>query len=453
MARLGVPQQTAGRVRPGAALREADRSGPTRTAPRPAGGVNRSAAPTRPARASAPQGSLQPTPPVRVIFVQGAAERAGAESVLLGRVMRLPDHGVTPTVAFMSHGPFVHELASLGIDVHVVADTPARMRQPWAIPAQVRALAQLARDRSAHVMEGCGEKMSIWAGWASRIAGCGSVHQLHDAALRSMSSSLVQLTMAATPHDAVVTPSRWMAADFARRLHVRSLVVPNGLMLDNLPSPAAQMRRDFGWPDDAQVITIAGRLQSWKGQDVFLRAAARIADAVPQARFLVIGGALYGWDEQYARRLPRLAAQLGIAGRTAFTGHRDDALALMGASDIVCHCSTMPEPFGMVLIEAMAMGVPVVATEGGGPSEIIDDGRTGVLVAPGDVDEITRAVVGLLRDPGRRALIADNARQAARSRFSADRMARSMAEVYRSVARLPRSAIGDEEVPAQRRSD
>lgn len=368
---------------------------------------------------------------LRVVMVQGAAQRAGAEVVLLGRATNLRAFGVEPTVAFLANGPFVDEARALDIEVEVLADAPARVRHPWRVPSQVRALARFARDRGADVVEGCGEKMSIWAGHAGRIAGAASVFQLHDGPLRSTSTTVTQLAMAASPRDVAVVPSRWMAAAFRRRLGMSTMVVPNGLMLDSLPERAADVRSEFAWSPAHRVVAMPGRLEAWKGHHVFLRAAALVAQRHPDVRFLVVGGALYGRDEEYADGLPRLAAELGIADVMVFTGHRADALQLMAAADVVCHCSTAPEPFGMVLIEAMALRTAVIATRGGGPDEIIDDGRTGLLVDPGDHHQLAGALTRVLTDAGERSRMVDAAAQQVRESYTAEAMARSMASVYR----------------------
>ncbi|CAN5744786.1 hypothetical protein BH23ACT10_BH23ACT10_32520 [soil metagenome] len=368
---------------------------------------------------------------LRVVMVQGAAERAGAEVVLLGRATNLRRFGVEPIVAFLADGPFVEEARAHDIDVEVLADAPARVRHPWQVPGQVRALARFAHARGADIIEGCGEKMSIWSGHASRMAGLASVFQLHDGPLRSGPTSVTQLAMAAAPREVAVVPSRWMAAAFRRRLGLSTVVVPNGLMLDSLPDGAVDVRSEFGWSPQHTVIAMPGRLESWKGHHVFLRAAATVARRDPSARFLIVGGALYGRDRAYADRLPRLAAELGIAHATVFTGHRTDALQLMADADVVCHCSTAPEPFGMVLIEAMALRTAVIATRGGGPDEIVDDGHTGLLVDPGDHEQLAAAMTRVLADDGVRSRMIDAAERRVRESYSAEAMARSMAAVYR----------------------
>lgn len=378
--------------------------------------------------------------PVRLLIVQGSAHRAGAEVVLLGRLAWLRSYGIEPAVAFLADGPFVNEVEAVDVPVTVLSDSPARVRHPWQIPVQIAAVAAVARAHGATVIEGCGEKMSIWAGWAARRVGCGSVAQLHDRPRRTINATVTQFAAASAFHDAVVVCSRWMAREFQRRMGIHAVAIHNGVQLSALPQCPVDVRTALGWPHDALVVTIAGRLESWKGQDVFLRAASDVSRDVPQARFVVLGGALYGRDHAYAAALPRLASALGIADKVAFTGHRDDALAVVAGSDLVAHCSTTPEPFGMVVVEAMALGRPVIASNTGGPAEIVDSGHTGLLVRPGDPDVLAQAMRRLLSNPPERTAIGQAGRAVVHDRFTAEQMTRALADIYHRVSMTKRRA-------------
>lgn len=167
------------------------------------------------------------------------------------------------------------------------------------------------------------------------------------------------------------------------------------------------MRAKFGW-QERPVIGIIGRLQEWKGQDVFLRAATQVAALHPEAVFAVVGGAVLGWEGDYPVQLRRLADELGIADRVHFAGHQEDVYPWFDACDVVVHAS-LGEPFGLVLVEAMALGKPLVATAAGGPTEIIVDGESGLLVPPGDADSMAAAISRVLADDGLRARLATGA--------------------------------------------
>jgi glycosyltransferase involved in cell wall biosynthesis len=366
---------------------------------------------------------------IRVLFVQGAGERAGAEGILLGLVRHLPTYGVEPAVAFLADGPFVDEVAEAGGRT-ITLPVSVRAREVWRIPGVSRMIASAARDVGADVLQANGEKMAIYSGRAARIAGVPSVFRLHDAPMRGPGSFVVQLAMVLSPHDAVVTGSAWMAEEFRRRWHLRARPIPNGVDLDRLPAAAADVSSITGWPAGSIVVGFFGRLQKWKGVEVFLRAAAEVARAHADVRFLVVGGALYGWEQPYGEGLPKLAEELGVAERVHFTGHRDDALALMAGCDIVVHASLRSEPLGMVVPEAMALRRAVVASRSRGPEEVIDHERTGILVAPGDEGALAEALRRLIADPDERARLGAAGEESVRLRWSATRMASEFADLY-----------------------
>jgi glycosyltransferase involved in cell wall biosynthesis len=182
------------------------------------------------------------------------------------------------------------------------------------------------------------------------------------------------------------------------------------------------------------LIANVGRIIPWKGQDVFLRAFAQIAHRFPEARAVIVGSAGDKPQGQaFEKELHRLAMELRIEDRVVFAGHRDDVEVVMGASDIVVHSSSKPEPLGRVIMEAIALGRPVIATNGGGVPEMIEDGVTGSLASPGDAEDLSRALGTVLTDPERAAEMAERARSEARSRFTAESFARTLEREYEAL--------------------
>lgn len=367
---------------------------------------------------------------VRMLFVQGGGERAGAESALLARVRHLRDNDIEPAVAFLTDGPFRGEVEAAGVETMLIGEAP-RFRDVAKLPAVVRRIADVARRERADVLEGCGEKMSALSGWAARLVGCGCVYNLQDAPRRSSEATVVQAAAVSGRHDEVVVPSHWMARAFRRAFGLKSRVIPNALVMDALPEEPADVRAMAGWPEDSLVVGHSGRLIGWKGVDVLLRAAARVNG---RTRFLIVGGPLYGAEPGIEDTLRELAENLGVAERVHFTGHRDDALALVAGCDVMTHCAVKPEPFGMVVLEAMALGKPMVATLSGGPEEMIDSGRTGVLVEPGDEHALAAELRSLLDDPERRSRLGTAAREEVERRFASTSVRDPLSSLYKDVA-------------------
>jgi glycosyltransferase involved in cell wall biosynthesis len=171
------------------------------------------------------------------------------------------------------------------------------------------------------------------------------------------------------------------------------------------------VRRQLGIGPDELVIGVVGNIKDWKGQDVLIRALPLLPRATPW-KCLVIGAvsATSPTSVAYGRLLEDLVREFGLVDRVIFTGYRSDVPALVRALDILVHTSVTPEPFGLVILEGMALAKPVVCSAHGGPVEIVEDGVSGFLVPPGDPEALSVRLVMLLasreiRDQtGRRAL-------------------------------------------------
>lgn len=194
------------------------------------------------------------------------------------------------------------------------------------------------------------------------------------------------------------------------------------------------MRSGLGLNGQHLLIANVGRIVPWKGQDVFLRAFASVARSHPEARAVVVGSPGDNTNGQaFESELHRLASALGLSEQVVFTGHRDDVDDIMAASDVVVHSSSQPEPLGRVVMEAIALRKPVIATGAGGVPEMVRDGVTGSLVPPGDAVAMAGALDAVLGNPGRASEMAMRARAEAEHRFAAETFVRTMEEEYRRI--------------------
>ncbi|HEY3268022.1 MAG TPA: glycosyltransferase family 4 protein [Armatimonadota bacterium] len=173
-------------------------------------------------------------------------------------------------------------------------------------------------------------------------------------------------------------------------------------------------------------IGLFAQVAPWKGQHVFLEAAELLADRIPSARFHLIGALAHQNDQPYLDALQARAERPPLRGRVIIHGYEPDARAWMTSMDVVAHASVEPEAFGLVVAEAMAMGRPVVATRTGGPEEIVDDGRTGLLAPPSDAAAMADALFAALTRPELGAA----ARESVISRFSPERFAADLSALY-----------------------
>ena len=214
-------------------------------------------------------------------------------------------------------------------------------------------------------------------------------------------------------------------------------VIPNGLQFDHLPAAfdVAAKRRALGIPEGCPVIGTITRLEPQKAVDVFLRAVAQATRQLPNLVTLIAG------DGPQRKELEALAARLGLTGQVRFLGWRTDAVELVGALDIFCMSSRW-EGCPMVLLEAMAMRRPVVATDIGGVREIVVNEETGLLVALDDPAALAHAILRLSAAGAERELFGAAGRRRVEEHFSAESMLEAYGSLYLNLAQADRSGMG-----------
>jgi glycosyltransferase involved in cell wall biosynthesis len=237
--------------------------------------------------------------------------------------------------------------------------------------------------------------------------------------------------------DALVAVSAFVARSLVakgyrpERVHtVLNAIEPSAWDLGCDPAP---VRAELGLPLDAPVITCVSRLFHWKGHRELLRALALVRRELPEVRLLLVGAedAVAG-GPRYEDELKTLAGQLDLSAHVRFTGRRSDVARLMAAGDLFC-LPSFEEPFGLVFAEAMAMRRAVVALDNGGTPEVVEHGKTGLLVPPGDIEALARSLLRLLRDPALRAQMGDEGRRRVEALFSPRQLTTAMAAVYDRV--------------------
>lgn len=365
--------------------------------------------------------------PTKVLFVTASPERGGAEQVVLELLNGLDRRRIDPVVVALAHGPLVDELRQTGVPV-LDAGTLARMRNVGRIVAVANRLAAQIRHAGVELVHSHGTTAHLTGGLAAWRAGVPAMHHVQDIYTHRLSvEGMLQRVALRVPAAAIVAASH---AIYLRVLDLgaprsRVTMVHNGVSLASAPPAPGVSSPSVVW---------CGRLQRWKGAHVFLEAARAVKDAHPHARFWVVGGTLFGMEAEYAEELKAQASALGLGDDVTFTGHVADARPYLAAADVAVHCSLSPEPFGLVVAEAMAQGRAVVAFDEGGPAEMIESGLSGKLVAPGSAEALASAISDLLARPELRARLGDGARRRARH-FSVEAMVRRMHVVYDHVRR------------------
>lgn len=379
-----------------------------------------------------------PPAPLRLAFVDHAPVLGGAETSLLTIVTHLDRSRCDPLVLVPAASPLVPLLEARRIPWHELALprlTPSpRSAARWY--ATARRLARLVGEHHIDVIHTNTARAHLVG---ALVPTTPVVWMVRDDTLPRWLFALLQRRPAA-----LVANSWWTARRYGLGEDARTTVVHPGVEVDVVPSDGAGLRRRLGIEPGDLLVAQVGRLVRWKGHETFLRAAARIARALPAARFAVVGGtseedAGRGGGAAYARELERAAAALGLAGRCVFTGHQAAMRDVYAGIDLLVHCPTRPEPFGRALVEAMAAGVPVVAADDGGPREIVEQGVTGLLVSPGTAEPLAAVVIDLLEDAPRRRAMGRAGRRRARECFDACRQTDLLAVLSERIGRERRS--------------
>lgn len=381
--------------------------------------------------------------PLRVALVSHTARMGGGEWALLSVVEQLDRAVVAPVAVLGEDGPLVGHLQRAGLEV-VVSALDARVGEQrkdelgiagLARPAlagrtanAVVDLTRILRRRGFDVVHTNSLKAHVLGGLAGRLAGARVVWHVRD---HLAEPYLPRAAVRAIRVAARIIPDRVVAVSASAAGTVGRpdvVVVHQGVALPHLGSPRQ--------PDDRLRVGLVGRIAPWKGQDVFVEAAARLASDFPQAEFLIVGAPLFG-EEAFEDLLHRRVADARLGDRVRFLGFRDDVWEIYRQLDVAVHASTQPEPYGNVILEAMASATAVVAAGAGGVLEIVDDGRTGRLVKPGDPVALADAVAELLRSPEERRRLGEAARRHVEERFSVDRDAREIERLWQQVATQP----------------
>jgi glycosyltransferase involved in cell wall biosynthesis len=185
---------------------------------------------------------------------------------------------------------------------------------------------------------------------------------------------------------------------------------------NSIPSPGEprrnieEMRNELSLAADLPVVGMIGRVSPWKGQEIFVRAAAILRSEGVPCQFVAIGG-VFDNERHHLDRLQETIRSLNLESLVKIEGFRKDARELIAAFDVLVLPSILPEPFGLVVAEAMAAGKPVIATRHGGPTEMVVEGETGFLIPPNDASALASAIQNLLAHPEEAARLGRSARR------------------------------------------
>jgi glycosyltransferase involved in cell wall biosynthesis len=242
--------------------------------------------------------------------------------------------------------------------------------------------------------------------------------------------------------DAFIYISNYVAEYHASQgARFKGTVIHNGIDLNRFSQSydIDSVREEFGVKSDQTLLGIIGRIDWWKGHEYFIEAIAKAAKEIPGLRGLIVGSleknviGILDRNRRYFKKLKLMVNSLGLSDKIIFTGSRNDVPRLVAAIDVVVHASSVPEPFGLVIIEGMAAGKPVVATGAGGVLDILEDGLNGLLVPCRDAEAMARAILQIISDPDRAKQMGMAARQCVTEKFTVQHQVMAVQKLYDNI--------------------
>jgi glycosyltransferase involved in cell wall biosynthesis len=372
-----------------------------------------------------------------VLFVHQGAELYGSDKVVLNLAVGVRDFGYRAVVVLPNEGPLLDRLQEAGVECHLapIGKIARANLTPRGLLRLLRELVALWRRASQLRLQ---QRVDLV--YSNTIATLGgavlaflwrkpNVWHVHEIVLRPRLVAALFPRLIALGSCSVISNSEetaeWLNSASPSLKH-RNQVIWNGI------GPAvgrmagrAVFRKRWGVADDCIVIALVGRINRWKGHAVALKSVAALPDHLRRNVMLVYAGNVFPGQEDIERELRERIAQSGFADQVLIQPFVDDVDSMWEAVDIALVPSTEPEPFGMVAIEAMRAGKPVVASAHGGLVEIVQDGVTGFLVPPSDPPALAAAIVKLAEDPALRRRLGDAGRQRQREVFSLEAQLRA----------------------------
>jgi glycosyltransferase involved in cell wall biosynthesis len=387
--------------------------------------------------------------PKRVLFFEHNLDNTvGGSHYCLLEICRYLDRGrYTPVACFSQSNSLMDEFRATGAEIVIEPPLPALHFAPRSgagrrLLGPVQSLANAWRTLSTSASRWRRRLVELRIDAVHLNNSCGGDHDLLAGAFRLGLPTLAH--QRGYPQE-VGRIERW----FARRLDAilsisnsvtddlkaKGLYGPNTTLVHDGIDPArvvanadgAAARARFGIPADAPLVGVVGNVKGWKGQDTLIRAMRHVVASFPQARCLVVGS---NADPPYMEKIQRHVAEAELGDRVIFTGYERHPAACMAAMDVVVHTSTAPEPFGLVVLEGMAVGRPVVATKHGGPLDVIVDGESGFLTPPDDERALADVLLRLLGDPALRTRVGEAGKRRLHEKFTARHNIAGIQAVY-----------------------
>jgi glycosyltransferase involved in cell wall biosynthesis len=379
--------------------------------------------------------------PKRILYLSPVGEKGGAESVLLDIIRHLDRTRFEPIVVCLKPGPLIDDLKQL--NVKTFALRAHKTRSLHRVAVAIMRLRTIIHREHVDLVHGNGCTMLFYAGLAAKGIQCPVVWHVYDPLKGSgaFENAFVAAQRRLKPEwtifgtTAVVESYLHSYHNLKRHSTILPAVDVEEVRRDANPHRA---RQNFHIPENAPMIAMFSRLQRGKGHLVLVEAAKQVLLHHPDTRFVICGGTLFGLEEEYPHELRRAIDTQGLTDSFILTGFVSECQKkdILAATDILVH-PAFSEPFGLAVVEGMAAGKPVVATDCAGPSITVQHGKTGLIVPRGDSAALADALNSLLSDPHRAAAMGLAGRVRADENYGIYPMISQIQAVYDNVLGAP----------------
>ncbi|HMP82020.1 MAG TPA: glycosyltransferase [Verrucomicrobiota bacterium] len=385
------------------------------------------------------------TAPLRVLHVHNSADIYGASRSLLRLLTAIDRRRFQPLVVLPETGVLKEKLEAAGVEVLVQPGLSIITRpvfKSWRIllfmlqfPVSAYRLRRLIRQRGVELVH-TNTGVVVSSALAARLAGVPHVWHIRDWFQEFGAVWPIYSRYIVGGSKKVVCVSNAIAGQFPPG--EKLTVIHNGFSLDEFRVPAESLRAEFRARHglgEGFVVGCVGRIKLVrKGQEELVRAMGMLKRRGRELRAVIVGAPFPG-NEPHLEELHRLARELDVADRIVFTGEMPDPRPAYAAMDVLAMTSAQPEPFGGVVMEAMSMGVPVIATNIGGSLDQVAEGETGLFVPPADAKALAAAIEQLMDDAPLRSRMGRAAVRRIETKFSLSEMVRRLEDLFTNAAR------------------
>ncbi|MDP4098949.1 glycosyltransferase family 4 protein [Paenibacillus sp. P96] len=377
---------------------------------------------------------------LKVAYIDHTARWSGGEVALYNILTHIGEH-IEPLVILAEEGDLADRLRQKGIDVRILPmDEAIRNRNRNAVnfgaPAAAlkmlsygKSLAPLLKQENVQCVHTNSLKSAIYGAVAAKSAKIPLIWHIRDHIgppyLKPIVAKGIRLLSRFLPNGVIANSKSTLRA-LELPANKKTLVVYSAFA--KTIGPAGET--DSGKDASEFNVVLVGRLANWKGQHILLEAARSFKEDA-RVKFWLAGDALFG-EQDYKRQLEETITRYGLKN-VNLLGHVDDIQGLMRRCDLLIHTSITPEPFGQVIVEGMAAGLPVIASNEGGPTETVVHGETGLLIQPGDPAKLAESIRWMLEHPEERKLMGQKGMIRVKENFVIENTVKDIVRYYKGL--------------------